>query len=124
MISDDERRKAAAELRKQIGYMNEWAKWYEDDTDCCECGNAAYRNIAASVEQRGNAFKGNYIHIVETLADLIDRPTCRLDLTDVETYGNAKVRIYECSECGRTCEEIYGKYERCPHCGAVVLDED
>lgn len=124
MISDDERRKAAAELRKQIGYMNEWAKWYEDDTDCCECGNTAYRNIAASVEQRGNAFKGNYIHIVETLADLIDRPTCRLDLTDVETYGNAKVRIYECSECGRTCEEIYGKYERCPHCGAVVLDED
>ena len=124
MISDDERRKAAAELRKQIGYMNEWAKWYEDDTDCCECGNTAYRNIAASVEQRGNAFKGNYIHIVETLADLIDRPTCRLDLTDVEAYGNAKVRIYECSECGRTCEEIYGKYERCPHCGAVVLDED
>lgn len=44
--------------------------------------------------------------------------------TDVETHGNAKVRIYECSECGRTCEEIYGKYERCPHCGAVVLNED
>ena len=58
------------------------------------------------------------------IADLIDRPTCRLDLTDVETYGNAKVRIYECCECGRTCEEIYGKYERCPHCGAVVVDED
>lgn len=53
-----------------------------------------------------------------------ERPTCRLDLTDVETYGNLKVRIYECSECGRTCEEIYGKYERCPHCGAEVLDED
>lgn len=59
----------------------------------------------------------------EALADLIDRPTCRLDLTDVETHGNAKVRIYECSECGRPCEEIYGKYERCPHCGAVVTDD-
>lgn len=59
----------------------------------------------------------------EALADLIDRPTCRLELTDVETHGNAKVRIYECSECGRPCEEIYGKYERCPHCGAVVTDD-
>lgn len=59
---------------------------------------------------------------LEKLADLIDRPTCRLDLTDVETHGNVKVRIYECSRCGRSCEEIYGKYERCPHCGGVVVE--
>lgn len=58
------------------------------------------------------------------IADLIDRPTCLLELTDVETHGNAKVRIYECSECGRTCEEIYGKYERCQHCGAVTVDAE
>lgn len=57
-------------------------------------------------------------------AGVDNRSTCRLELTDVEAHGNAKVRIYECSECGRTCEEIYGKYERCPHCGAVVLNED
>lgn len=60
---------------------------------------------------------------VEKLADLIDLPTCHLKLTDVEIHGNVKVRIYECSECGRPCEEIYGKYERCPHCGAVVEDD-
>lgn len=63
---------------------------------------------------------------IERIGKLVDcktdRPTCRLDLTDVETYGNLKVRIYECSECGRTCEEIYGKYERCPHCGAEVAN--
>lgn len=63
---------------------------------------------------------------IERIGKLVDcktdRPTCRLDLTDVETYGNLKVRIYECSECGRTCEEIYGKYERCPYCGAEVID--
>lgn len=64
------------------------------------------------------------VNYCEEFADLIDRPTCRLDLTDVEIHGNTKVRIYECSECGRTCEEIYGKYERCPHCGAVVIDAD
>lgn len=63
---------------------------------------------------------------IERIGKLVDcktdRPTCHLDLIDVETYGNLKVRIYECSKCGRTCEEIYGKYERCPHCGAEVID--
>lgn len=59
-----------------------------------------------------------------TLADLIDRPTCHLVLTDTETHGNANVRCYECSECGGACEEIYGKYERCPHCGAEVVADD
>lgn len=68
-----------------------------------------------------------YDDCVDTYDDSVgvdSHPTCRLDLTDVETYGNIKVRIYECSECGRTCEEIYGKYERCPHCGTEVLNED
>lgn len=51
------------------------------------------------------------------------RQTCRLDLTDTEIYGNIKVRTYECSECGRSCEEVYGKYERCPHCGRIVIDD-
>lgn len=67
---------------------------------------------------------GQAIERIGKLVDCkTDRPTCHLDLTDVETYGNLKVRIYECSECGRTCEEIYGKYERCPHCGAEVIDD-
>lgn len=124
MISDDERREVAAQLRNQLTYMRENGEYYKNDLDVVECGNSAYRNIADSVEKYSNIFVGYYIPIVERLADLIDRPTCRLELTDVETYGNIKVRIYECSECGRTCEEIYGKYERCPHCGAVVLNAD
>lgn len=62
-------------------------------------------------------------YYMESWSLSIDR-TCHLDLTDVETHGNAKVRTYECSECGRTCEEIYGKYERCPHCGARVVRDD
>lgn len=112
MITDEERRKIAEELRESNDFIARLPK--------------------ASIEQ--NAFDIfekllECIHyedgfLFEYIADLIDRPTCRLELTDTETYGNVKVRIYECSECGRTCEEIYGKYERCPHCGAVVLDED
>lgn len=124
MINDEERRKVAARLRNQLTYMRANGEYYKKDLDLAECGNSAYRNIADSVEKYSNNFTGYYIPIVEKLADLIDRPTCRLELTDVETHGNAKVRIYECSECGRTCEEIYGKYERCPHCGAVVIGED
>ena len=26
------------------------------------------------------------------------------------------------SDCGRTCEETYGEYGHCPHCGAEVED--
>lgn len=52
MITAEERRNVATELRRQIGYMSERSKWYEDDIDVIECGNAAYRNIAASVERR------------------------------------------------------------------------
>lgn len=124
MISDEERREVAARMRNQLTFMRKNKEYYKYDLDIVECGNRTYRNIAGSVEKYGNVYEGNYIHIVERLADLIDIPTCRLELTDVETHGNAKVRIYECSECGRTCEEIYGKYERCPHCGTEVVDED
>ena len=110
-ISDEERRNVAANMRSAA----ERCKYdLQDDPDydpfaalyCVFCG-----------VRRFPRYK-DILH----LADLIDRPTCRLELTAVETYGNTEVKIYECSECGRTCEEIYGKYERCPHCGAVVLD--
>lgn len=65
---------------------------------------------------------------IERIGKLVDCktdcPTCRLDLTDTEIYGNVKVRTYECSECGMSCEEVYGKYERCPHCGRIVVEDD
>lgn len=103
MINDKTRREVARKLREPkeslLAHPDEELIRLRYETGC----------------QRGQ-------NIYEHLADLIDRQTCHLDLTDVETYGNLKVRIYECSECGRTCEEIYGKYERCPHCGAEVIE--
>ena len=36
-------------------------------------------------------------------AGLIDRTACRLEPTAVETYGDIKVKTYECSECGGSC---------------------
>lgn len=111
MISDEKRRRAVNELRK--------------------ASTGAYRHVdaldviagAVGVDAEGKFSREIEKETYAALADLIDRPTCSLELTDVETYGNAKVRIYECSECGMTCEEIYGRYERCPHCGAEVRDE-
>ena len=133
MITDEERRNVAAELRRQIEYMSERSKWYEDDIDGSECGNTAYRNIAASVERCGRAFQGNYIHIVERLADLIDRPMCH-DLVEHEQDpfipGKRMTDGYfHCSNCdwsGQLWEYIgFGgmlAYEpvHCPKCGEEI----
>lgn len=113
MITDEECRNVAAKMR-------EVAESHKDDlNDDPDYSPFVAFNVLSGAFDRFPRYK-DLLH----LADLIDRPTCRLELTDVETYGNVKVRIYECSECGRPCEEIYGKYERCPHCGAVVVDAD
>ena len=48
--------------------------------------------------------------------------TCCLDLTETIESGNGVLlRYWECSECGRTHEEVEGEYEYCPHCGAQVI---
>ena len=70
-ISDEQRRETASRMRTQLKFMRE-NKMYENDLNVLECGNRTYRNIAWSVEPFGNLEKGNYVHIVELLADLID----------------------------------------------------
>lgn len=56
-------------------------------------------------------------------ADLIDRPTCHMDLTETVETDKGKVRVWECSGCGREHEETNGAYGYCPHCGAEVVDD-
>ena len=112
MITDEERREIAEELRTR--------RDCNGFDECDECQELSLRLFDDTLALCGPEEAG--AHRWEALADLIDRPTCRLELTAVETHGNTKVKIYECSRCGRTCEEIYGKYEHCPHCGAVVID--
>lgn len=104
-VTDEERREVAARLRNDVS-----------ESECIDY--AAFR-IIHDVLGIENATGAKAAH---ALADLIDRPTCQLVLTDTETHGNAKVRCYECSYCGGACEETYGKYEHCPHCGAVVVE--
>lgn len=66
------------------------------------------------------------IERIGKLADLIDVPTTVLDLTETtRTVHGEEVRGWECRECGQSCEEMYGEYEYCPHCGRkVVRDGD
>lgn len=57
--------------------------------------------------------------IVDELADI---RTTVLDLTETtRTVHGEEVRGWECRECGQSCEEMYGGYEYCPHCGRKVV---
>lgn len=115
MISDKERRRAAAELR--------------------EASTGAYRHVDALDVIAGSIgveVAGKFEHDVEketyaALADLIDRPTCRV--VKHETYYGS----YGCEEagelwtlsCGDECindSDFPPGY--CPECGAMVLDEE
>nr|DAQ04705.1 MAG TPA: DNA directed RNA polymerase, 7 kDa subunit [Caudoviricetes sp.] len=121
MPTSDERHEVARKLRDNLGYMRDNEKWYEYDLDSEKCGNRAYRIIAASVEECGNYIDGNYIHIVETLADLID-PTCVVRMPLIGSVG-------VCLACGALVETrlaVFSATEAlptryCPNCGARVV---
>lgn len=120
--TSNERREVAASLREQVRYMRE-NNCYEEDLNVVDCGNSAYRNIAWSVEPYGNFEKGNYAHIVDRLADLID-PTC--EVSSVETYYDELGQLdgWEFHlTCGHSVKRPY--YEApsyCPECGARVVE--
>lgn len=42
---------------------------------------------------------------------------------DMTEEGEGRYRMWECGECGHSCEDVFGSYEYCPHCGAKVVDE-
>ena len=111
MTSDEERREVAKRLRRELDYMRERRAWYRSNVDAVECGNTAYRNIAASAIPYGN-IGSDYIGVVEHLADLIDRPTTTL--TEDEDGRTC------CANCG--CAALYmSDATYCPDCGARVV---
>lgn len=58
------------------------------------------------------------------LAELIEQPTCTMEKTEsYKTESGETVNVWECSNCGETCEEVNGSYEFCPHCMAEVLND-
>ncbi len=119
MASDDQRREVAARMRKRAEIMRRVnGEFYARESNPEDCGNMAYRNIAASVEAMGGYWDGSYIHIVETLADLIDRPTC-----EMAREGEG----FRCSACGEY-HDMSGfekfQWAFCPDCGVRVIHKE
>lgn len=113
--TSEERREVAERLRKQLRHMRE-NNCYSEDLNVADCGNSVYRNIAWSVEPYGNFEKGNYVHIVERLADLMDT-TCH------NQHPRASDGCFCCSECLFLYEptDCRNGFLYCPRCGARVI---
>lgn len=117
MTSDEERREVAKRLRRELDYMRERRAWYRSNVDAVECGNTAYRNIAASAIPYGN-IGSDYIGVVEHLADLIDRPT-------TTRHGKFRTKYGRETPCCEVCGYSIGdmRWGFCPKCGAVIADD-
>lgn len=101
MISDDERRDVARRMR---------------EFDVLEFKESA---IVPFLECLGIGYV-NWRGILDELADLIDRPTCRM--SDI---GDDTEQIYRCSACGEEyCMSDVKPYpwRFCPNCGAEVVE--
>lgn len=107
MASDEQRREAAKELRKLAtpGCIRYAEEFYEE-----------LREIVAFDHD------GSFDGVANSLADLIDRPTC-------ETIEHGRPdESHVCKSCSRCSygwfEDIHDKpYSYCPNCGAEVVDE-
>lgn len=96
-ISDEKRREVAARMRKY---------------DVAEFKESA---IVPFLEILGHGYTG-WRGVLDELADLIDRPTCRkLILDEMEGY------VF-CSNCGAEIGE-HGGPNYCHNCGAKVVDK-
>ena len=117
MTSYEERREVAKRLRRELDYMRERRAWYRSNVDAVECGNTAYRNIAASAIPYGN-IGSDYIGVVEHLADLIDCPT-------TTRHGKFRTKYGRKTPCCEVCGYSIGdmRWSFCPKCGAVITDD-
>lgn len=107
MITDDERREIANELRRQAAYSSgSLGEWWQ-----------RLQEIVT-----GEIDFANPQETYRAIADLIDIPTCVM--TNV---GGDFEDSFQCSNCMNEFDmPDYDRYpyKRCPECGAVVLDED
>lgn len=99
MISDDERREVASRMREIL----------RDDPH-------GWLDIMVGKAVVG--VMGDGEKIGETVADLIDRPTCRICATDHEYEDSVR-----CDRCRMTFRRPLEPFKYCPNCGAEVKDD-
>ncbi len=60
------------------------------------------------------------VEVCRTLADLIDRPMCRMVVDDRSTW------LVRCTNCGHGFEQedvwVHGPWKFCPKCGAEMVE--
>lgn len=107
-ISTEERHEVAKKLRKLTtpGCIRYAEEFYEE-----------LREIVAS------DLDGSFDGVANSLADLIDRPTCEMAECIID-HGSLSWGM-RCSLCGTEFEHekpVYG-WCYCPNCGAVITDD-
>ena len=107
MITDEQRREVAKELRDLA------------DTGCIRYAEEFYDELREIIAfNRDGSFDG----VAESLADLIDRPTC--EMTECSIDHGSRSWGMRCSRCGTEFEHekpAYG-WRYCPNCGAEVVN--
>lgn len=105
MITDDERREMANELRRHAAYSSgSLGEWWQ-----------RLQEIVT-----GEIDFANPQETYRAIADLIDRPTCHM--VDAGDEFELNVR---CDRCGAKNEiRGYRPYRYCPDCEAEVVEDD
>lgn len=101
MPTDEERREVVARLREWLAIP-----WYERPWS---------RDAMQSLGKMVGAVPGE--DIIERIADLIDRPTCRICATDHEYEDSVR-----CDRCRMTFRRPWEPFKYCPNCGAEVVE--
>ena len=105
MISDEKRREVAQELRE----LRHTTKYREEVVEnICD---------VISIADPVNTFREPE-DVYKLLADLIDRPTCRIYAIDHEYEDSVR-----CDRCLMTFRRPWEPFKYCPNCGAEVKDD-
>jgi len=122
MISDKERRRIANELREAASAKGKRSGSME---------RMLSKLLGIAKQDRGVFGQpvdvaATWRDVYRSLADLIDRPTCRNIYAETEGMGGCE-NGFKCSECGNTVEDyegyrISGEFNYCSKCGAEVIE--
>lgn len=122
MISDKERRRIANELREAASAKGKRSGSME---------RMLSKLLGIAKQDRGVFGQpvdvaATWRDVYRSLANLIDRPTCRNIYAETEKVGGCE-NGFKCSECGNTVEDyegyrISGEFNFCSKCGRDVVE--
>ncbi len=107
MISNEERRKVAANLREVAYAHNHDVAIHSDE----------FHGFLGIGNNQHYVLRSAVLH----LADLIDRPTCYLASCEIDN-GSVSWGV-RCTECNERFEHVLpNEYNYCPNCGSEVIE--